>query len=119
MTAETSDAATLRLWALTSEMESGITTPSVYRHAGSGVWNELTTGASFGTVGAYTYAESDTSGFSHFLIAELGSNPTAISLQSFTGASTVSSLIPIAGLLFVAGVGITLMRKKKHKKIIH
>ena len=68
-------AATVRLWALADEM-NGVTDPRVYRYVASN-WGMLDTNASTGTEGAYTYAEADTPGFSHFLIAGPGA-PTAI-----------------------------------------
>ena len=78
--ATTSSAATVRLWALTSELGT-VTTPRVFRYAGASPWAELTTNASTGTSGSYTYAQSDTPGFSHFLIGQAGSAPTAVTLQ--------------------------------------
>jgi len=112
--AENNAAATLRLWALTSEVDSGITTPSVYRYTGSGgIWTELTTNTDNGTSGAYTYAESDTPGFSHFLIAQSGNAPTAVSLQSFSGASATYPLIPVFGAVLLLGLGINTLRKMR------
>ena len=114
ITADTSAPATLKLWALTSEVDPAITNPSLFRYAGGGVWNELTTNPSYGTDGVYTYAEADTSGFSHFLIAEFSGNPNAVSLQSFTGANAgPAGLMPIFGLLLFIVTGTMILRKKR------
>jgi hypothetical protein len=74
-------AATMRLWALADEM-NGVTAPRVFRYVAP-AWVVLSTGASSGTQGAYAYAEAETPGFSHFLIAQDGGAPTAVGQRGF------------------------------------
>ncbi len=69
--------ATIRLWALTAELDSSLTLPRVFRYVAP-AWVELDQNVVSGAEGDYTFAQADTPGCSHFLIAQSGSAPTAI-----------------------------------------
>jgi hypothetical protein len=81
--------ATVRLWALTSELD-GIAESNlaVYHYEGSPLtWTEIITGRATGNdSGSYSFAEGDTSGFSPFLLGQTGNppGPTAVTLAAFT-----------------------------------
>ena len=106
--------ALLRLWALTSELNGINTTDlAVYRNfpAGGASWVKLA-GGSPGVLGDYSYAEANTPGFSHFLLAHQDNEPTAVTLrhmqtQAATGVSATAVFLFAAFslLLTVAVVG--------------
>lgn len=91
ITPTTGGAARVRLYALTSQL-NGIAQGdlSVYRNLpdGSGTWVELAN-RSPGSIGGYSYAEGDTTGFSHFLLGQTGNAPTAVTLTTFTTATAM------------------------------
>ncbi|MCP4356885.1 MAG: hypothetical protein GY796_02570, partial [Chloroflexi bacterium] len=91
-------AANVTLWALTSEVPSRVTTPSAYHFSG-GAWQELS-GITRGTNASYTWVNGDTSGFSSFLMADRGSAPTAVSLQSIYADADTAAL-PVVMVLFL------------------
>jgi len=91
-------AATVRLWALADEMND-VTAPRVFRYVAPN-WVELDANAATGTQGAYTYAEAETPGFSHFLIAQDGGAPTAVGQRGF-GVRVVG---PVPRSLLLAAV---------------
>jgi surface protein len=73
--------ANVTLWALSSEVPSAVTSPSVYRFVSGSGWIEGSN-ISAGTSGNYTWASGDTTGFSPFLMAQSGSPPTAVTLRA-------------------------------------
>lgn len=122
ITAQNSNVALVRLWALNSELQ-GIppVNLTVFRLA-AGSWQELTTNATTGNDGGnYVYAQSETPGFSDFLLAESGNNPTALSIANVSAQanSPINSSLSLWGVvgLVVLGTGITVrfLKKRKHK----
>jgi hypothetical protein len=105
LTPTTNGAATLRLYARTADELNGIAQGSlaIYRYTG-GAWVQLTTNASTGRNGSYSYAQADTPGFSSFLLGQGGSTPTAVELQSFSAANALAALPILAGLLLLAAL---------------
>lgn len=103
--------ATVRLWALASEIGfSGI--PAVFHNpGGTDVWTELTTGAANGTVGDYIYAEAETSSFSYFLIAQTSQGPTMLGLHALLADTSIA--LVLFGLLL--GVGVSLLLHKRRQ----
>jgi len=99
--------ATLRLWALTSELNAIPTAALSVYHYTSGRWNELTNGRINGSQDEYSYAEGLTSGFSPFLLAREGYAPTAIHLNFFSARST-NDHSPLL-LQFLASIGLVCM----------
>ncbi len=101
ITPTTDGAATLTLWALTSELNS-ITEGnlSLYRFIPGGAgWIELTTNRATGNDGgSYSFARGDTPGFSHFLLGSQIDAPTALTLETFTARSTTSPLLAVIAL---------------------
>jgi subtilisin-like proprotein convertase family protein len=90
--------AMLRLYALTSELPGSPFSPAVYHDTtGAGDWVQLTTNAATGTIGTYTYAEAEATGFSPFLIGDAVETPTAVTLTNLTTAR--QPFLPIAWLL--------------------
>jgi len=91
LTPTNSGAATVRLWALTSEL-NGILEVNlgVYHYAGE--WLELLTNRSTGNDGgSYSYAEGETTSFSNFLLGEHGSSvstPTPTNTPTNTPTDT-------------------------------
>jgi trimeric autotransporter adhesin len=93
--------ALLRLWALTSELNGINTTDlAVYRNfpAGGVSWVKLA-GGSPGVLGNYSYAEANTPGFSHFLLAHQDNGPTAVSLQQIQAQSGMRTGVTAVFLL--------------------
>ncbi len=101
ITPTTDGAATLTLWALTSELNS-ITEGnlSLYRFIPGGAgWIELTANRVTGNDGgSYSFARGDTPGFSHFLLGSQIDAPTALTLETFTARSTTSPLLAVIAL---------------------
>lgn len=81
--------ATIKLWALTSEVDLAIDTPRIFRYIESQGWIELNN-QSDGIDGEYIYVQADTPGFSNFLIAQEGEAPTAITLSDFSASTSPS-----------------------------
>jgi hypothetical protein len=108
------NAATVRLWALTSQL-NGLSEASlnVYHYDGAD-WQPLTANASTGNDGGnYSYAQADTPGFSEFLLGGT-SAPTAVTLSSLNATSRpVSPLLPI-GLALLAGAVVLFSRRRAH-----
>ena len=107
-------AATVRLWALTDEM-NGIADPRVFRYVAP-AWAVLSTNASSGAQGAYTYVEAETPGFSHFLIAQDSGAPTAITQLELDACAVQSAIGTVSALTLVlmASIGLTVrwLRRK-------
>ncbi len=94
--------AMLRLYALTSELPSGTFSPAVYHDStGSGDWVRLTTNATTGTIGTYTYAEAEAAGFSPFLIGDVVETPTAVTLTNLSYANNNTVLLTAVFMLFL------------------
>lgn len=108
-----SGSARVTLWALTSEIPGGITTPAVF-HFTAGTWQELINFAS-GTNGSYTYAQGDTTGFSAFLFAQHTTAPTAITLRNLTAKNAVQYglILSIAILLLFVLVGVSYIARRR------
>jgi hypothetical protein len=86
----------LRLWALASESNGIDTTDlAVYRNfpTGSATWVKLA-GGSPGVLGDYSYAEANTPGFSHFLLAHQDNEPTAAAEQGQVNAQAQRPVQP-------------------------
>lgn len=96
--------ATVRLWFRSGEQNGlGQANLAVYRYEAD-VWTELMLNSANGTDGGdYVYAEAETPGFSHFLAAETGNSPTAVSLKSIT----VGPPSPPGGIWLLLLVGLT------------
>ena len=98
--------ASVRLWALTSEL-NGIQEADLvlYRYVSS--WVALTNQAT-GYSGTYFYAQGDTTGFSSFLLGSAEENPTALTnlivRANLKAIKPVSFLLPLAIFLIVAGL---------------
>jgi hypothetical protein len=107
-------AATVRLWALTDEM-NGLTDPRVFRYVAPN-WNLLATNAVTGTVGAYTYVQAETPGFSHFLIAQDSGAPTAITQLDLDARAVQSAIGTAIALILVLmtciGLAVRWLRRK-------
>jgi len=106
--------ARVTLWALTSQVPGSVTNPSVYRYT-SGAWQEVSNIAT-GTSGSYTWAAGNTPRFSAFLIAQAGTSPTAVTLETFQAhARRTGSAWPLAGarIALLGGASIVLKRKRQ------
>jgi hypothetical protein len=101
--------ATVRLWATAGEAAS-IGTPRIFRYVKPD-WVELSGKASSGSQGGYVYAQGDTPGFSHFLIAESGNNPTQVGTYKLDIQGTRWGMLVAAALALVLGAGAILLRK--------
>lgn len=117
ITAQNDDAATVRLWALTDEMDSGLTLPRVFRYVAP-TWVELDQNVVSGEEGDYTFAQADTPGFSHFLIAQSGSTPTAISQREIDarGGQPPAWLLVALALALLCGAAWELGRLRQRLK---
>ncbi len=108
--------ATVRLWALTDEL-NGIAEDdlSVYRFV-SGSWVELDDGRLTGNDGnGYSFAEGNTAGFSHFLLGDRDDTPTAVSLQHIQAQanSTRGAIAVIFVMLcLLSGVALSTLRRE-------
>lgn len=107
------NAATVRLWALTSQL-SGLSEASlnVYHYDGA-AWQALTTNASVGNDGgSYSYAQADTPGFSEFLLGGT-SAPTTVTLNALAAnsASAAWPLLPL-GVALLAGALVIFSRRR-------
>ncbi|MBN1889230.1 MAG: hypothetical protein JW850_14650 [Thermoflexales bacterium] len=109
ITAERDAAARICLWAFTDELSDNITTPRVYRYVAPG-WVKLAN-PSDGALGLYTYAEADTPGFSHFLIADDTGTPTAVGLRGLNVRSGQSSVWALVGLVSAAGAALAARKR--------
>jgi len=106
---------TVRLWTLSSEMD-GVTRPGVFRYV-SPNWLELTANANAGTQGVYSYAEAQTPSFSHFLIADSGTGPTAVKLREISTTSGQSPWVPLLAFIFALCTGLAVLGGRR--KPIH
>jgi hypothetical protein len=104
--------ATVRLWAFESEM-NGLTTPRIYRFADS-AWRLLMENVASGVQGGYRFFQSDTPGFSHFLIAQGTNGPTALDMFDFHAHAPVGWVYGLAGgiMLIVVGIWATYSLKR-------
>ncbi len=105
-------AATVRLWALTDEM-NGVVAPQVYRYVAPN-WTALGAGVITGTHGIYTYAQANTPGFSHFLMANSGSGhaPTVVGSVALRTRSVDPLLMIGSPLCLLLGVGIFFVARR-------
>ncbi|MBN2007422.1 MAG: hypothetical protein JXA21_29020 [Anaerolineae bacterium] len=105
-------AATVRLWALRNEM-NGVVDRRVYRYHDSN-WTILDTGVVTGTYGAYAYAQANTPGFSHFLIANsgVGNAPTAVASVALRSRVADPLLVIGVPLCLLLGVGIFVVAQR-------
>lgn len=91
--------------------------PAVYHDTtGSGNWVRLTTNADTNTIGAYTYAEAEATGFSPFLIGDEVETPTAVTLTNLTTANGNTVLLTAVFMLFLlmlTGIFIWVQRQVK------
>jgi PGF-pre-PGF domain-containing protein len=106
-------AATVRLWAHTSEMNT-VSEPRVYRYVQPS-WVALTTQVVTGTQGIYTFAQAETPGFSHFLIGQDGGEPTAVTLvgMSARGSSPTLAVVLSASLVVAMGLAFAVRRLRR------
>jgi hypothetical protein len=116
ITPTTTGTALVRLYALTSELPGGPFSPAVYHDTtGAGTWVQLTISAATGTVGAYTFAEAEATGFSPFLIGDIIETPTAVTLTSLSAHSDNTALLAIMVmvlLLLFTGLLLAAQRKR-------
>lgn len=116
ITATTDGAANLQLWYLFTERAGGSANQmGIFRDTtGNGGWvllNNRTTGS--GDSGAYRFATGDTPGFSHFLTANAGYAPTAVTLQTFSTTSAVTPVfLVLVGILFISATFVIWQRRK-------
>jgi hypothetical protein len=105
--------AIVRLWAHASEM-NGVSDPAVFRYVAPN-WVGLDVSASTGTWGAYTYAEADTPGFSHFLLAQDDVAPTAVGQLGLSARGVKSAIgtVLALGLVLTAGVGLATCKLRR------
>lgn len=108
------NAATVRLWALTSQLNSLNETDLTVYHFDGADWLPLTANTSAGNDGgSYSYAQADTPGFSEFLLGGT-SAPTAVTLNHFAASSMPARwLTPLIGLLLLTGAGVLLKRHQR------
>jgi hypothetical protein len=87
ITPTTNATATVKLWALTSELNGILeSTLAPYHHNGS-TWVKLTNLSTGNDGGSYSFGQGDTTGFSPFLLGGPDA-PTVITLIDFSAAST-------------------------------
>lgn len=114
ITPTTMGTALVRLYALTTELPGGGFMPAVYHDTtGAGNWVPQLVSAATGTIGPYTFAEADTTGFSPFLIGDLTNTPTAVSLTDLTTSDqqSPSLIVLITGLLFLLAGSVWIRRR--------
>jgi hypothetical protein len=106
------NAATVRLWALTSQLNGLNETDLTVYHFDGADWQPLTANASTGNDGgSYSYAQADTPGFSEFLLGGT-SAPTAVMLSSLGAAPQATlPLLPI-GLILLAGALVRVIKRR-------
>ncbi len=111
--AQNDAAAAVRLWARASEM-NGVSDPGVFRYVAPN-WVGLDVSASTGTWGAYTYAEAQTPGFSHFLLAQDDVAPTAVGQLGLSARSVKSAIgaVLALGLVLTAGIGLAARKLRR------
>jgi hypothetical protein len=65
--------------------------------------------------GAYTYAEADTPGFSHFLLGEAAAVPTAVTRVGLNtrGVTSAVGTVMALGLVLVAGMGFAVRKLRQ------
>lgn len=104
------NAATVTLWALDSERNGIVSSNLTPYHYDSG-W-QLLSNITRGSNGDYHYASGTTPSFSAFLLGGT-SNPTAVSLQSFS-ANSANHWLAFSGLLILlGGSGLALLRRRQ------
>jgi hypothetical protein len=108
------NAATVRLWALTSQLNGLNPADLIVYHFDGADWQPLTTNASTGNDSAnYSYAQADTPGFSEFLLGGTTA-PTAVTLNALAASSMPTSwLTPLIGMLLLTGAGVLLRRNRR------
>ncbi|MBN1887849.1 MAG: hypothetical protein JW850_07650 [Thermoflexales bacterium] len=113
--AENDAAATVRLWVVTDAL-NGVTTPRIYRYVAPD-WVQLAASGG-GVLGDYLYAEADTPGFSHFLVAQDGQAPTLISHRGFRarGASLAALLFLAFALALGSGLALAVWRGRRRRQ---
>jgi hypothetical protein len=105
--------ATVRLYALTTELNTiTLANLRVYRYTG-GAWQQLTPNGSPTASGNYSYATADTAGFSAFLLGGLAA-PTAVTLSSLTVQSQPMLWLFPFGLALLAGAVVLFGRRRTH-----
>jgi hypothetical protein len=107
ITPTTNATATVKLWALTFELNGiAVSNLAPYHHDGGTTWVKLTSLSTGTDGGSYAFGQGNTTGFSPFLLG--GPNaPTAITLIDFSAASTSNGYLllvaPIALALLIVG----------------
>ncbi|MBN1888445.1 MAG: hypothetical protein JW850_10660, partial [Thermoflexales bacterium] len=114
---ETTRAATasLRLWALQSEISPTVITPAIFRHSGD-TWVELTDNTAIGIDDDYQYVQADTPGFSHFLIGQSGHAPTAVSQRELGAADRQPPGWLLIGLALAASAAFGFRHLRRRRK---
>lgn len=105
------NSATVRLWAFTDEM-NGVDDPFVFRYVAPN-WVMLSDSADAGERSGYAYAGAVTPGFSHFLVAQGGSTPTAIGQYGVSARPGTVPAWPLLGLVLVVGVTFGVLRLRR------
>ena len=117
ITPTTNAASTVRLWALTSELNGILEANLVPYHYSGGTWTPLTSVSTGNDGGSYSFAQGDTPSFSSFLVGS-GNAPTAITERDLVARSSDFTLL-IVLMAFVGLVGaLTLwqVRRRAHTR---
>lgn len=107
--------ARITLWATTGEQNS-IATPDLigYRFA-AGSWQALTNNSSGTASNNYIFAAGDTPGFSSFLLGDVNSAPTAVTLQQLGVAQSVSWAWGVVVMALLLLSGIAWQKRRQHR----
>jgi hypothetical protein len=92
ITPTTNTTATVKLWALTSELNGILESTLVPYHYSVDTWVQLTNLSTGNDSGSYAFAQGDTPGFSPFLLGGPDA-PTAITLSEFSATSTSNGYV--------------------------
>ena len=114
------NAATVRLWALTSQLNTTLETNLKVFHWDGAAWQKLSTNASNGNDGGiYSYAQADTPGFSEFLLGGTTA-PTAMTLSHLTaGPAPINWALPIIAFSLLLSSGAVLKRSRQRLRRHH
>jgi hypothetical protein len=92
ITPTTNTTATVKLWALTSELNGILESTLAPYHYSVDTWVQLTNLSTGNDSGSYAFAQGDTLGFSPFLLGGPDA-PTAITLSEFSATSTSNGYV--------------------------
>ncbi len=116
ITPATSAAATVRLWALTSELNGILEANLTPYHYTAGAWVPLTSISTGNDGGSYAFAQGSTTGFSPFLLGSITA-PTSITLEDIVARSNEAAW-PIGLIAFGGLVGaLALWQVRKRQRV--